>query len=127
LPEDRPYDVTLIGAGLIGLASARCLLESHPDLHLLVLEKDPRTASQQSGHYSGVIHSGIYYRPGSLKARFSVEGRRAMLGFCEENGVPTGRWGKLIVAICEPQPARIPAGRSSTTSGSRPPSGRSTS
>ncbi len=93
-----PHDVTVIGAGLVGLSTAMHLLERHPRLKVAVVEKDPHPASQQSGHNSGVIHSGIYYRPGSFKARFCVEGRAAMTRFCVENDVPVRTCGKLIVA-----------------------------
>ncbi len=100
-------DVTVVGAGLIGLSTAMQLLERKPDLKVSVIEKADSVASQQSGHNSGVIHSGIYYKPGSFKARFCVEGRATMTQFCEENEVPTWTCGKLIVATNEQEEARL--------------------
>ncbi len=92
------YDITVIGGGLIGLATAKTLLEQYPNIRVCVLEKHQEICSQQSGHNSGVIHSGIYYKPGSFKAEFCVKGRAQMVRFCEENGIPTIICGKLIVA-----------------------------
>ena len=83
------YDVVVVGAGVIGLSTAMALLDRYPKARLVVLEKDATTATQQSGHNSGVIHSGIYYKPGSFKSKFCVEGRRTMSTFCEDNGIPT--------------------------------------
>ncbi len=95
------YDVAIVGGGVIGLATARELLERHPLLKLAVLEKNAVLASQQTGHNSGVIHSGIYYKPGSLKAKLCVEGRRALLTYCERKHIPYKNVGKLIVATHE--------------------------
>ncbi len=103
------YDVTVIGAGLIGLSTAMHLLERYPDLRVAVIEKDPHPASQQSGHNSGVIHSGIYYKPGSFKAQFCVEGRASMTQFCTDNEIPTWKCGKLIVATREDELGRLEA------------------
>ena len=103
----RQYDVTVIGAGLIGLSTAMHLLERYPALRLAIIEKDPHPASQQSGHNSGVIHSGIYYKPGSFKARFCVEGRASMTQFCIDNQIPTWTCGKLIVATREEEIPRL--------------------
>lgn len=94
----QKYDVAVIGAGIIGLSTAMHLLEKHPNLKVAVIEKDDHEATQQSGHNSGVIHSGIYYKPGSLKAQFCVEGRASMTRFCEENEIPVWTCGKLITA-----------------------------
>jgi len=91
-------DVTIVGAGIVGLATARELLIRHPSLRLTVLEKEPVIAAHQSGHNSGVIHSGIYYAPGSLKAKLCVEGGRALKRFCEEHNIAYERCGKVIVA-----------------------------
>jgi (S)-2-hydroxyglutarate dehydrogenase len=102
-------DVTIIGAGIVGLASALALKEAHPRLKVTVLEKEPGVAHHQTGHNSGVIHSGVYYRPGSLKARLCVEGVRLMTGFCEAHGVPYERCGKVIVATREAELARLEA------------------
>ncbi|HSA92852.1 MAG TPA: FAD-dependent oxidoreductase, partial [Terriglobales bacterium] len=92
------YDVLIIGGGIVGLATAFELARRQPNLRVIVLEKEPTLAAHQSGHNSGVIHSGIYYRPGSLKARLCVEGAAAMLAFCREHGIPHQVCGKLVVA-----------------------------
>ncbi|MCX8278562.1 MAG: L-2-hydroxyglutarate oxidase [Dehalococcoidia bacterium] len=92
------YDVIVIGAGIIGLSTAMKLLERFPKIKLAILEKNAKEGTQQSGHNSGVIHSGIYYRPGSFKANFCVSGRASMTQFCEENDIPVWTCGKLIVA-----------------------------
>jgi L-2-hydroxyglutarate oxidase LhgO len=101
----RSYDVVVVGAGIVGLASARSLLERRPKIRVAVLEKEDRVAAHQTGHNSGVVHSGIYYRPGSLKARLCREGARRLERFCEQRGIPLRRLGKLIVAST---PAELP-------------------
>ena len=88
----------VIGAGIIGLSTAMKLLERFPKIKLAILEKNAKEGTQQSGHNSGVIHSGIYYRPGSFKADFCVAGRSSMTEFCEDNDIPVWTCGKLIVA-----------------------------
>ncbi|MBI4353784.1 MAG: L-2-hydroxyglutarate oxidase [Candidatus Omnitrophica bacterium] len=95
------FDIVVIGGGIIGLATAREILQRSPTTKLLLLEKEPQLATHQTGHNSGVIHSGVYYRPGSLKARLGVEGARRMRQFCEEHGIPSQRVGKVIVAVEE--------------------------
>jgi len=92
------YDVGIVGAGIVGLSTAFHLTKSFPQLSLAVFEKEPEIARHQTGHNSGVIHSGIYYRPGSLKAQLCVEGATAMAEFCAEHSVPYEVCGKLIVA-----------------------------
>ena len=92
------YNVAVIGGGIIGLATTRAILEQHPGVRLVQIEKETRWAVHQSGHNSGVVHSGIYYQPGSLKARLSVEGSKAMLRFCQENDLPHEICGKVVVA-----------------------------
>lgn len=104
---DSIQDVTIIGAGLIGLSTALHLLQRRPGTKLTVVEKSDGPASQQSGHNSGVIHSGIYYKPGSFKARFCVEGRASMSAYCEANQIPTWDCGKLIVATTPQEEARL--------------------
>jgi len=101
------YDVAVIGAGILGLGTARELLHRHPKLKLTVLDKEPVIGRHQTGHNSGVIHSGIYYAPGSLKAKLCVEGSREMYAFCAERGIPTDRCGKVIVAVTEDELPRL--------------------
>jgi L-2-hydroxyglutarate oxidase len=91
----------VIGAGILGLAVARELLARHPDASLCVLEREERLAAHQTSHSSGVIHAGIYYAPGSLKARLCVEGSRLLYAYCAERGIEARRNGKLIVATEE--------------------------
>jgi L-2-hydroxyglutarate oxidase len=79
------HDVIIVGGGIVGLATAREILLRYPHLKLALLEKEPQIVAHQSGHNSGVIHSGIYYKPGSLKAKACVEGHRAIIDFCEQN------------------------------------------
>jgi L-2-hydroxyglutarate oxidase len=95
------YDVAVVGAGIVGLAVARELLARQPDARVVVIDKQQGVAQHQTGHNSGVIHSGIYYAPGSLKARLCVEGARLMFEYCDENEIPYERCGKLIVALRE--------------------------
>jgi (S)-2-hydroxyglutarate dehydrogenase len=97
MPDSR-YDVIIVGAGVVGLGVALAITRRFRHLRLLVLEKEDRVARHQSGHNSGVIHSGIYYKPGSLKARLCVAGSAAMVEFCREHGVPHEVCGKVIVA-----------------------------
>jgi (S)-2-hydroxyglutarate dehydrogenase len=103
----RSYDVVVIGAGIIGLAVSRELLTRYPRLRLAVLDKEPSVGQHQSGHNSGVLHSGIYYAPGSLKARLCVQGQREMYVYCEEKGIPTDRCGKVIVAHSDSELPRL--------------------
>jgi len=98
-------DVAVIGGGLVGLATAMALAERGADV--TVLEAEDRLATHQSGHNSGVIHSGLYYKPGSLKARLCVEGARSLWSFCEEEGIATLRCGKLVVATHEEELPRL--------------------
>jgi L-2-hydroxyglutarate oxidase len=91
-------EVAIIGAGIVGLATGLELTSRFPGISLAVIEKEPVIAGHQTSHNSGVIHSGIYYKPGSLKARLCVEGGEALLRFCQENAVPYDICGKVIVA-----------------------------
>jgi L-2-hydroxyglutarate oxidase LhgO len=102
-------DVAVIGAGIIGLATALKLLERRPDLDVVLLEKEDTVAFHQTGHNSGVLHAGLYYTPGSLKARLCVEGKAEMEAFCEAHGVPVERSGKLVIALDEADFARLAA------------------
>ena len=104
---DDSYDVAIIGGGVLGLSSAMHLLRAHPQLKVTVIEKGNDVAGQQTGHNSGVIHSGIYYRPGSLKAQFCVDGRNSMVEFCEQHGIEYQRCGKLIIANREEELPRL--------------------
>ena len=92
-------DLTVVGAGVVGLAVAREALVRRPDLRVAVLEREPRVGLHQTGRNSGVVHAGIYYRPGSLKARLCSAGARELYDFCDARGVPAERCGKMIVAV----------------------------
>lgn len=99
-------DVAVVGGGLVGLATALALAAEHGRT-VTVLEAEDRLAAHQSGHNSGVIHSGLYYKPGSLKAKLCVEGARALYRFCEEEGIAHERCGKLVVATREEELPRL--------------------
>ncbi len=99
-------DIAIVGGGIVGLSTARTLAERYSGLGIAVFEKELDVAQHQTGHNSGVIHSGIYYRPGSLRARMAVEGSKRMMAFCAEHGIPFDRCGKVIVATAKSQ---IPA------------------
>ena len=103
--DPERYDLAVIGAGIVGLAVAREFLRRHPGSSLIVIDKEASVGFHQTGHNSGVIHSGVYYQPGSLKARLCVEGARLMYEFCDEHAVPYRRCGKLIVAV---RPGELP-------------------
>ncbi len=92
-------DLAVVGGGIVGLAVARELLARHPRLSLCVLEREREIGAHQTGHNSGVIHAGVYYAPGSLKARLCVEGARELYEYCEQRGIAHERCGKLVVAI----------------------------
>jgi L-2-hydroxyglutarate oxidase len=102
-------DVLIIGGGIIGLASAYNLLKFYPEKSLTVLEKEPELAVHQSGRNSGVLHSGIYYRPGSLKAINCRTGKAAMEEFCDREGIPYRTCGKVIVAVDAEEVTRLQA------------------
>ncbi len=95
------YDIIVVGAGIVGLASALKILEKNPSLKLLILEKEDSVAKHQTGNNSGVIHSGIYYKPGSLKATNCLNGYKMLLEFCDKHGVKYDICGKVIVATSE--------------------------
>ncbi len=94
-------DLVIIGGGIIGLAAAREFVRRFPNLSVVVVEKENRVAAHQTGHNSGVIHSGLYYRPGSIKAKTCVAGAAAMGLFCQEQGIPYKLCGKVVVATNE--------------------------
>jgi L-2-hydroxyglutarate oxidase len=93
------YDYVIIGGGIVGLASAYHILKQQPHAKLALLEKESAVAAHQTGHNSGVIHSGIYYKPGSLKAQNCIDGYNMMVDFCAEHGIKFDLCGKLIVAV----------------------------
>lgn len=101
------YDYVIIGAGIVGLATAYALTERHPEKSLLILEKEETVGFHQTGHNSGVIHSGIYYRPGSLKAQLTRKGQRQLIDFCHINAIPHAKNGKLIVAVKASELSRL--------------------
>ena len=102
-----PVDVVVVGGGILGLATAWALVQRLPGASVTVLEKEPEVATHQTGRNSGVIHSGIYYAPGSLKARLAVEGADRMIEFCAEHDVAHDRCGKLVVAVEGAEVARL--------------------
>lgn len=101
------FDLTVIGGGIIGLATAMEIAEKHLRIKLLVLEKESQLAKHQTGHNSGVIHSGIYYKPGSVKAQTCVTGRKALIDFCDREGISYELCGKVIVATSEEELPRL--------------------
>jgi L-2-hydroxyglutarate oxidase LhgO len=105
--SDSHYNVIIIGGGVVGLGVALEITRRFPRQKLLLVEKEDRVARHQSGHNSGVIHSGVYYKPGSLKARLCVAGAAAMVEFCREHGIPHNVCGKVIVATGEDELPRL--------------------
>jgi (S)-2-hydroxyglutarate dehydrogenase len=103
----KTCDFVVVGAGIVGLAVARELLDRRPDAGLSVLEREDRLAAHQTSHSSGVIHAGIYYAPGSLKARLCVEGARLLYAYCDERGIEARRNGKLIIAASDRELPRL--------------------
>jgi (S)-2-hydroxyglutarate dehydrogenase len=101
------YELAIVGAGIIGLATARELLARRPGLRVAVVDRADEVGTGQTGHNSGVIHAGIYYKPGSLKAKLCVEGAARMYAFCEERGIAVERCGKVIVALDESELDRL--------------------
>jgi (S)-2-hydroxyglutarate dehydrogenase len=100
-------DLVVVGAGIVGLAVARELGRRHPRSSILVLEAAPTIGFHQTGHNSGVVHAGIYYTPGSLKAQLCAEGRTSLLDYCHDRGIPVERCGKVIVATRESELPRL--------------------
>lgn len=99
------YDLAVVGAGILGLASARELRRRHPEARIIVVDRAERVASDQSAHNSGVIHAGVYYAPGSLKARLCVAGAARLYEYCDRWGIETRRVGKLVIAA---HPGELP-------------------
>ena len=100
-------DLAVVGAGILGLAVAREALRRYPGMSVAVLEKEAAVATHQTGHNSGVLHAGVYYAPGSLKAKLCVEGSQALYAYCEEHGIPYERCGKVVVATDESEIPRL--------------------
>src|SRR5690349_15616649 len=107
--NQRVYDYAIVGGGIVGLAVAWRLLQRKPEARLVVIEKEPDWARHQTGRNSGVIHSGIYYKPGSLKAKMCREGNRQMLEFCQTHGLKYEICGKVIVATEQDELPRLDA------------------
>ncbi len=106
---DERVDVAVIGGGIVGLATAHQLLRRRPGLRLAIVEKEPELARHQSGHNSGVLHAGLYYAPGSLKATLCREGKVEVERFAEEHGIPVRHPGKLVVVLSEAELPRLDA------------------
>jgi (S)-2-hydroxyglutarate dehydrogenase len=107
LPAPHRCDVAIVGGGIVGLAVARELILRHPRATVCVLEREADVGMHQSSHNSGVVHAGIYYRPGSLKARLCVQGARELYAYCDERGIACERRGKLIIATDPSELARL--------------------
>ncbi|EFJ5711657.1 L-2-hydroxyglutarate oxidase [Escherichia coli] len=103
------YDFVIIGGGIIGMSTAMQLIDVYPDARIALLEKESGLACHQTGHNSGVIHAGVYYTPGSLKAQFCLAGNRATKAFCEQNGIRYDNCGKMLVATSELEMERMRA------------------
>jgi len=104
---DVDFDIAVIGGGIVGLASAYKICLHHPDIRIALLEKERRLATHQTGHNSGVIHSGLYYRPGSDKAKTCAKGRKQLVAFAKEHNIPYRITGKIIVATREKELANL--------------------
>src|SRR5262249_55435190 len=103
----RVRTFAIVGGGIVGLATALRLNERFPDARIRLLEKEDGVGRHQTGHNSGVLHSGLYYKPGSIKARLAVSGIRQMVEFCQENAIPHEVCGKLVVAADENELPRL--------------------
>jgi L-2-hydroxyglutarate oxidase LhgO len=101
------HDFVVVGGGIVGLATALKILEAKPGAKLLLLEKESALGRHQTGHNSGVLHAGLYYKPGSLKARLAVEGLRQMVDFCQKHKVAHEQCGKIVVATDKEELPRL--------------------
>lgn len=106
---ERMYDFVIIGGGIIGMSTAMQLIDVYPDARIALLEKESAPACHQTGHNSGVIHAGVYYTPGSLKAQFCLAGNRATKAFCDQNGIRYDNCGKMLVATSDLEMERMRA------------------
>src|SRR6266404_4013918 len=97
------FDIAIVGGGIVGLATGLALVKRKPGAKICVIEKEKEVGAHQSGNNSGVIHSGLYYKPGSAKAQTCVEGARRMVEFCQEYTIPYSICGKIVVATSEPE------------------------
>lgn len=103
------YDFVIIGGGIIGMSTAMQLIDVYPDARIALLEKESGPACHQTGHNSGVIHAGVYYTPGSLKAQFCLAGNRATKAFCDQNDIRYDNCGKMLVATSDLEMERMRA------------------
>ena len=99
--KGKNMKIVIIGGGIVGLATAHALIEKFPNFKITLLEKESTLAAHQTGNNSGVVHSGIYYKPGSLKAKNCVEGKRKLLEFCDTHDVPYEQCKKVLIATQE--------------------------
>ena len=98
MTNKKIYDFIIVGGGIVGVSTALTLIKQNPSKKILLLEKEKSFAHHQTGHNSGVIHAGVYYEPGSLKAEFCREGLKETIAFCNTHGIPYEQCGKLLVA-----------------------------
>ena len=105
--QNKEYDIAIVGGGIVGLATAFQLQKNFPKLNLVVFEKEKELAFHQTGRNSGVIHSGLYYKPGSFKAKNCVEGRKQLVKFAKENNLNYDVCGKIVVAINEEESKKL--------------------
>lgn len=107
--SETDFDLVIVGGGIVGLATGFALSDRHPELSIAIIEKEEAVARHQTGHNSGVVHSGIYYAPGSLRARLCIQGVRLLADFCRTHDLPYVQCGKVIVATSEDEVPRLEA------------------